>query len=215
MAGGQDSLDWFKDRAKRPEALIDLGGIAGLKGIRETAAGTRSRRADHAHGDRRERRWCKAKYSLLASAASACRESADPQCRHARRQPLPGRALLVLPLRRRLLSRRRQHLLRGHAAGTEPRALPVRRARCIAVSPSDAAPAVVALEGVIVIRQRRGERVSAGRGILHRAVHGHHSHEHPQAGRNPHRDSVPEGMGRREVLFREGRPIATRGISRW
>ena len=24
MAGGQDSLDWFKDRAKRPTAVVDL-----------------------------------------------------------------------------------------------------------------------------------------------------------------------------------------------
>ena len=39
MAGGNDSLDWFKDRAKRPKAVIDLGGIAELKGIRETADG--------------------------------------------------------------------------------------------------------------------------------------------------------------------------------
>jgi len=39
LAGGQDSYDWFKDRAKRPEALVDLSGIAALKGIRETDAG--------------------------------------------------------------------------------------------------------------------------------------------------------------------------------
>ena len=39
VAGGQDSLDWFKDRAKRPRALIDLNRIADLKGIRETADG--------------------------------------------------------------------------------------------------------------------------------------------------------------------------------
>ena len=39
MAGGNDSLDWFKDRVKRPKAVMDLGGIAELKGIRETADG--------------------------------------------------------------------------------------------------------------------------------------------------------------------------------
>jgi carbon-monoxide dehydrogenase medium subunit len=33
FAGGLDSLDWFKDRIKRPEVVIDLGGIADLKGI--------------------------------------------------------------------------------------------------------------------------------------------------------------------------------------
>lgn len=28
FAGGLDSVDWFKDRVKRPKAVIDLGGIA-------------------------------------------------------------------------------------------------------------------------------------------------------------------------------------------
>src|SRR6201989_2598621 len=39
MAGGYDSLSWFKDRIKRPKAVIDLNGIAEMKGIRETADG--------------------------------------------------------------------------------------------------------------------------------------------------------------------------------
>src|SRR5262252_4668325 len=39
MAGGNDSLDWFKDRVKRPKVVMDLGGIAELRGIRETADG--------------------------------------------------------------------------------------------------------------------------------------------------------------------------------
>src|SRR6185295_9935350 len=34
LAGGLDSLDWLKDRIKRPQAVIDLQGIAELKGIR-------------------------------------------------------------------------------------------------------------------------------------------------------------------------------------
>ena len=39
IAGGQDSLDWFKDRAKQPRAVIDINGIEELNGIRETADG--------------------------------------------------------------------------------------------------------------------------------------------------------------------------------
>ena len=39
MAGGNDSLDWFKDRVKRPKVVMDLGGIAELKYIRETPDG--------------------------------------------------------------------------------------------------------------------------------------------------------------------------------
>src|ERR1700733_13698392 len=39
MAGGYDSMDWFKDRIVRPKAVIDLTGIAGMKGVKETADG--------------------------------------------------------------------------------------------------------------------------------------------------------------------------------
>jgi xanthine dehydrogenase YagS FAD-binding subunit len=39
MAGGLDSFDWLKDRIKRPKVLVDLSGIAELKGIRTTADG--------------------------------------------------------------------------------------------------------------------------------------------------------------------------------
>jgi xanthine dehydrogenase YagS FAD-binding subunit len=39
LAGGQDTFGWLKDRAKSPEAMIDLKGIDALKGIRETADG--------------------------------------------------------------------------------------------------------------------------------------------------------------------------------
>ena len=174
VAGGQDSYDWFKDRAKRPEALIDLTGIAALKGVRKTADGlevgaltTLTEIALHAD--------VLAEYGLLASAAGARRESADPQCRHARRQSLPGRALLVLPLGCRLLPRRRQHLLRRHAAGSEPRTLSVWRGalhRRVAVG-------LRARGGGARRRHRHrrrdGRARGAGRGILHRAVGGHHA----------------------------------------
>src|SRR5690606_38476403 len=39
LAGGYDSLDWFKDRVKRPRYVVDLTGIEGLRGIRETSDG--------------------------------------------------------------------------------------------------------------------------------------------------------------------------------
>ena len=39
MAGGYDSMDWFKDRIVRPKAVVDLTGIAEMKGIKETADG--------------------------------------------------------------------------------------------------------------------------------------------------------------------------------
>ena len=39
LAGGNDSLDWFKDRVKRPRYVVDLTGIESLRGIRETSDG--------------------------------------------------------------------------------------------------------------------------------------------------------------------------------
>jgi xanthine dehydrogenase iron-sulfur cluster and FAD-binding subunit A len=39
LAGGMDSFDWLKDRIKRPSVVVDLSGIAELKGIRTTADG--------------------------------------------------------------------------------------------------------------------------------------------------------------------------------
>src|ERR1035441_8921464 len=39
MAGGLDSLDWLKDRIKKPKVLVDLSGIDELKGIRTSSDG--------------------------------------------------------------------------------------------------------------------------------------------------------------------------------
>ena len=34
LAGGMDTFEWLKERTKRPAALVDLNGIAELRGIR-------------------------------------------------------------------------------------------------------------------------------------------------------------------------------------
>src|SRR5581483_4085250 len=39
MAGGLDTFDWLKDRIKRPKAVIDLGQIEALSGIRPLNGG--------------------------------------------------------------------------------------------------------------------------------------------------------------------------------
>jgi xanthine dehydrogenase YagS FAD-binding subunit len=158
LAGGQDSYDWFKDRAKRPGALIDLTGIAALKGIRETAEGleigalttlTEIATSDLVLGQ----------YAVLAAAAGRV---ASPQIRNA--ATLGGnlcqdarcwyyrsgvdcyRAGGNTCYADTPQGQNREHCLFGAA-------------RCIAVSPSDCAPAVVALEGSIVIAGGGAERV--------------------------------------------------------
>jgi xanthine dehydrogenase YagS FAD-binding subunit len=158
LAGGQDSYDWFKDRAKKPGALIDLCGIAALKGVRKTAEGLEigalttlqeiSSHADVLDG-----------YALLAHAAARV---ASPQIRNA--GTLGGnlcqdarcwyyrsgvdcyRAGGNTCYADTPQGQNREHCLFGAA-------------RCIAVSPSDCAPAVVALEASIVIASAGGERV--------------------------------------------------------
>ncbi|MEQ8509709.1 MAG: xanthine dehydrogenase family protein subunit M [Rhodospirillaceae bacterium] len=158
IAGGQDSYDWFKDRAKRPEALIDLGGIAELNGIRETADGIEIG-AMTTLTEIENNPITSGSYSLLAQAAGRV---ASPQIRNA--GTLGGNLCQDARCwyyRAGLDCYRaggntcyadtpegmnREHCLFGAS-------------RCVAVTPSDTAAAVVALDAQMVIRGPEGERV--------------------------------------------------------
>ena len=86
--------------------------------------------------------------------------------------------------------------------------------RCVAVNPSDTAPALIALEAEMVIRGRDGERVvpaeeyfvGPGTDITRMTV--------LAAGRAADGDPPPGIVGRRAVLLREGRATGTCGTSR-
>ena len=78
MAGGNDSLDWFKDRVKNPAALIDLLAVDSLKGIREIAGGIELG-ATTTLTEIAGSELIRSKYSLLAEAAS---QVASPQIRN-------------------------------------------------------------------------------------------------------------------------------------
>ena len=78
MAGGQDSLDWFKDRAKRPSSVIDLSKIDEMRGIRETSDGLEIG-ALTTLTEITENTLIKNHYSLLSTAASRV---ASPQIRN-------------------------------------------------------------------------------------------------------------------------------------
>jgi len=158
MAGGYDSLDWFKDRAKRPTAVIDIGGIQSLKGIRETADGLEIGALTTLSEIESDSR-VQTKYTLLASAA---RHVASPQirnggtiggnlCQDARcwyyRSGLNcyragGNSCYADTPQ----GQNREHTLYGAN-------------RCVAVSPSDTGTACVALDAHMVIRGESGERV--------------------------------------------------------
>ncbi|HSF19424.1 MAG TPA: xanthine dehydrogenase family protein subunit M [Vicinamibacteria bacterium] len=158
IAGGYDSLDWFKDRVKTPEAVIDVDGIEELRGIRETDDGveigalTTLTEVERSPIVRRE-------YALLGDAA---RRVASPQIRNA--ATLGGnlcqdtrcwyyrfglscyRAGGNICYADTPVAMNREHAI-------------FERGRCVAVSPSDTAPALVALDAALVIRNAGGERI--------------------------------------------------------
>ena len=162
LGGGQDTYGWLKDRAKSPAALIDLNGIEALRGIRATNDGLEIGAATTLrdiirNGDINEQ------YSLLAQAASRV---ASPQIRNV--GTLGGN--LVQDARcwyyRRGLDCYRaggnlcyadspEGMNREHAL--------FNASRCVAVSPSDTATALVALDATMIAASVDGERrIAAG-----------------------------------------------------
>ena len=161
LAGGLDSFDWLKDRAKRTSVVIDLSQVNELRGIKEAEGGleigaltTLTEVARHAGV--RER------YGVLAEAAGLV---ASPQIRN--QGTLGGN---VSQDTRCWYYRSGWTCYRagGNICYADtPTAINREHAildadRCVAVSPSDTAPALVALDAQMVIRQAGGgERVVA------------------------------------------------------
>jgi xanthine dehydrogenase YagS FAD-binding subunit len=158
MAGGYDSLSWFKERAKKPKAVIDLSAVAEMKGIRETPDGIEiGALATLTEVERHP--VIKAKFRLLADAASRV---ASPQIRNA--GTIGGNASQDarcwyyrsgLPCYRAggntCFADTPQGVNREHALFDSD--------RCVAVTPSDTAPALVALDAKFVVKSAKGERV--------------------------------------------------------
>lgn len=158
LAGGNDSLDWFKDRNRRPSAVIDLGAIQSLYGIRETPdgleVGALTKLADIENSP-----LVREHYGLLATAAGRV---ASPQIRNS--GTLGGN--LCQDTRcwyyRYGVSCYRAGGNTCYAdtpGGQNREHCTFGASRCIAVSPSDTATACVALDARMVIRGRAGERV--------------------------------------------------------
>jgi xanthine dehydrogenase YagS FAD-binding subunit len=160
LAGGYDSLDWFKDRVKQPTAVIDLEGVSELRGVRDISDGieigamtTLTEIVEHP--------LVRERYGLLADAAARV---ASPQIRNA--GTIGGN---VCQDTRCWYYRYGVNCYRAggntcYAAA--PEAMNREHAvfgasRCVAVTPSDTAPALVALEADMVVRSQRGERVIA------------------------------------------------------
>ena len=151
LAQGPHQAD---ERGRRAQPDRELQGIRDANGGFEIGAMTTlTEIAEHA--GIRER------FGILAEAAGLV---ASPQIRN--QGTLGGNIsqdtrCWALPPRLALLSRRREHLLRRHADGHQPRARDPRRRPVRGVSPSDTAPALIALDAQLVIRRRGSERVVA------------------------------------------------------
>ncbi len=158
LGGGLDSMDWLKDRLRKPKAVIDLSQVKELRGIREANGGLEigamTPLAEVArHPVVRE------KFGLLMEAAELV---ASPQIRN--QGTIGGN---VSQDTRCWYYRGGWNCYRagGNTCYADtPTAVNREHAifdadRCVAVSPSDTAPALVALDAAMVIRSRKGERV--------------------------------------------------------
>jgi len=158
LAGGLDSFDWFKDRIKRPEVVIDLSQVRELRGVRAAGDGleigamtTLTEVVRHP--------MVLEKFGILPKAAEA---AASPQIRN--QGTIGGN----------VSQDARCWYYRGgwpcYRAGGNicyadtPTGLNREHAildadRCVAVNPSDTAPALIALDAKMVVRTPKGERV--------------------------------------------------------
>ncbi len=158
LGAGQDSYDWFKNRTRRPRAVIDLSGVGSLRGVRELDGGGVEIGALTTLTTVEEDPLLRARFALLCQAAGRV---ASPQIRNA--GTLGGnlcqdtrcwyyrygvdcyRAGGILCYADTPEGQNREHAIFG-------------KSRCVAVSPSDTATAVTALEGSMVLRSAGGER---------------------------------------------------------
>jgi len=158
LAGGLDSMDWLKDRLKRPKAVVDLSQIGELRGIKEANGGLEIG-AMTPLAEIVRHPMVKEKFSILMEAAELV---ASPQIRN--QGTIGGN----------VSQDTRCWYYRGgwncYRAGGNicyadtPTAVNREHAifdadRCVAVNPSDTAPALVALDAQMVIRGPKGERV--------------------------------------------------------
>lgn len=157
LAGGLDTWDWLKDRTKRVTALVDLGQIAELKEIRSTPDGIEigalvPLSTVAKNPDIRQR------YGVLAEGAGYVASpqirnqgtiggnvNQDTRCWYYRAGWPCYRAGGNICYANTPASLNREHAILGAD-------------RCVAVSPSDSAPALIALDAKMVVQNRGGER---------------------------------------------------------
>ncbi len=159
LAGGLDTFDWLKDRSKRTNVVIDLSQMSELRGIKEVEGGVEIGALTTLtevvrHPVIRE------KFGLLMEAAELVASpqirnqgtlggnvSQDTRCWYYRSGWTCYRAGGNICYADTPTAINREHAI-------------LQADRCVAVSPSDTAPALIALDAKMVIRSRSGERLT-------------------------------------------------------
>ena len=157
-AGGLDTLDWFKDRVKRPRVVVDLGAIESLREIRSTQdgieIGAMARLIDVVNHSEIQAQFPALAFAAKSAASPQIRNqgtiggniSQDTRCWYYRDGWTCYRAGGNICYASPPTAMNREHCILGAS-------------RCVAVNPSDTAPVLVALGASMVIRRGRSERV--------------------------------------------------------
>jgi len=158
LAGGLDSFDWLKDRIKRPSVVVDLSQVKELTGVREVNGGLEIG-AMTTLTDVVRHPVVRQKYSILSTGAEAAASpqirnqgtiggnvSQDARCWYYRGGWKCYRAGGNICFADTPTAINREHAILGAD-------------RCVAVNPSDSAPALIVLDAQMVIRNSKGERV--------------------------------------------------------
>jgi xanthine dehydrogenase YagS FAD-binding subunit len=158
LAGGMDSFDWLKDRIKKPKVVIELSGVEELKGIRATGDGVEIG-AMTTLTDVVQHPIIRQQYGVLAQAAELVASpqirnqgtiggnvSQDARCWYYRAGWPCYRAGGNICYADTPVGRNREHAIL-HAE------------RCVAVNPSDTAPAFIALDAKFLVLTPKGEQV--------------------------------------------------------
>ena len=158
LAGGLDSMDWLKDRIRRPRYVVDLGAIDGLRGVKASGDGVEIG-AMTTLTEVVRNPLLREKFGVLLEGAEKAASpqirnqgtiggnlSQDARCWYYRAGWSCYRAGGNICYADTPTAVNREHAIFGAD-------------RCVAVNPSDTAPALIVLDAKMVIRSAGGERI--------------------------------------------------------
>jgi len=158
LAGGLDSMDWLKDRIRRPRYVVDLGAIVGLRGVKASGDGVEIG-AMTTLTEVVQNPLLREKFGVLLEGAEKAASpqirnqgtiggnlSQDARCWYYRAGWSCYRAGGNVCYADTPTAVNREHAIFGAD-------------RCVAVNPSDTAPALIVLDAKMVIRSASGERI--------------------------------------------------------